>query len=65
MGVEMKRSAKDRPAAEPGGCECTRCGVIFIGAEWHELCGICDAETAPSDTTEPQRCPSTGELFGD
>jgi hypothetical protein len=23
--------------------ECNECGEIFIGAEWHALCGICDA----------------------
>jgi hypothetical protein len=34
-------SERDRPAKEPGGCECMNCGVIFIGAEWHTLCGIC------------------------
>lgn len=31
----------DRPAHEPGGCQCIRCGCIFIGEEWHELCAVC------------------------
>lgn len=35
----------DRPAhGEPGGCECFTCGVIFIGAEWHTQCGVCNAQ---------------------
>lgn len=33
---------RDRPASEnPGGCECERCGCIFIGEEWHSFCGVC------------------------
>lgn len=37
----------DRPAyGNPGGCECMKCGVIFIGAEHHELCAICIQEVA-------------------
>lgn len=31
----------NREAANPGGCECEKCGRVFIGAEWHVLCGIC------------------------
>ena len=31
----------NRDAANPGGCECEKCGRVFIGAEWHVLCGIC------------------------
>lgn len=36
---------KDRPAKEPGGCECMTCGAIFVGAEWHTQCGICYERT--------------------
>jgi hypothetical protein len=31
----------DRPARDPGGCECIHCDVIFIGEEWHTECAIC------------------------
>jgi hypothetical protein len=32
----------DRPAfGDPGGCECHVCGVIFIGAPWHDKCAVC------------------------
>jgi hypothetical protein len=32
----------DRPAyGNPGGCECMKCGVIFVGAEHHEFCAVC------------------------
>jgi hypothetical protein len=31
----------NRDAANPGSCECEKCGRVFIGAEWHVLCGIC------------------------
>lgn len=35
----------DRPAyGNPGGCECFDCGVIFVGAEWHTKCAVCDAQ---------------------
>lgn len=34
---------RDRPATEPGGCECQDCGCIFVGAEWHSVCGVCNA----------------------
>ena len=33
----------DRPAKEPGGCECIDCGEIFIGEPWHDRCAICIA----------------------
>jgi hypothetical protein len=31
----------DRATSEPGGCECYECGVIFVGAEHHTICGVC------------------------
>lgn len=31
----------DRKADDPGGMECADCGRIFVGAEWHHMCGIC------------------------
>jgi rubrerythrin len=34
----------DRPTSEPGGMECQTCGVIFVGAEWHYDCAVCDAK---------------------
>lgn len=37
----------DRPAyGNPGGCECMKCGVKFIGAEHHEYCAVCIDEIA-------------------
>jgi hypothetical protein len=33
----------NRPAENPGGCECKNCGRIFIGEEWHTECGVCAA----------------------
>lgn len=36
----------DRPAREPGGMECGRCGCIFIGEEWHGFCAVCIAAVA-------------------
>jgi hypothetical protein len=32
----------DRPTNEPGGMECMKCGCIFIGAEWHSYCRVCE-----------------------
>lgn len=42
------RSCPDgnRPAREPGGCECRRCGCTFVGEEWHEFCAMCIAIVA-------------------
>lgn len=37
--------SKDRPATNPGGMECMRCSVTFIGEEWHHLCGVCYRES--------------------
>ncbi len=36
--------SRDRPAAEPGGCECRECECVFIGAEGHTLCRVCNEE---------------------
>lgn len=33
--------SKDRPTSEPGGCECMKCGAIFIGGPTHDECGEC------------------------
>ena len=44
----------NRDAANPGGCECEKCGRVFIGAEWHVLCGICvDHGVAQPDGSGP------------
>lgn len=32
----------DRPTNEPGGMECEECQCIFIGAEWHSRCRVCE-----------------------
>lgn len=32
----------DRPTNEPGGMECVECQCIFIGAEWHSRCRVCE-----------------------
>lgn len=43
----------DRPAyGDPGGCECYECGVIFIGAEWHTKCAVCDAQAMEARRAE-------------
>lgn len=34
---------RDRPAKNPGGCECMECGCIFIGEEWDGLCAVCES----------------------
>ena len=39
----------DRPATEPGGMECMDCGVIFVGAEWHDRCAVCAAKPQNPD----------------
>lgn len=44
--------SRDRATHEPGGCECNRCGAIFVGAEWHDLCGMCWAEPAPNGVSK-------------
>lgn len=47
------KPVRDRPARNPGGCECQRCMAIFIGEEWHQFCGVCVAEVA-SEIAEVQ-----------
>ena len=37
----------DRPAANPGGMECEECGAIFVGAEWHSRCAVCEGRAKP------------------
>jgi hypothetical protein len=32
---------KHRPARNPGGLDCRRCGCTFIGEPWHRFCGVC------------------------
>lgn len=34
--------SRDRPTDAPGGCECLNCGCIFVGAESHEYCAVCE-----------------------
>lgn len=36
-----ERAKRDRPAGNPGGMQCERCGDEFIGEEWHACCAIC------------------------
>lgn len=33
--------SRGRPSPTPGGCECQRCGCIFVGDESHQFCGVC------------------------
>ena len=40
--------SKDRPTSEPGGCECMKCGAIFIGGPAHDECGECAAPARES-----------------
>lgn len=49
MGDTATKS-RDRPAKDPGGCECMDCGAIFVGAEWHTECGICAAWSGDGPT---------------
>jgi hypothetical protein len=44
---------RNRPTTEPGGCECMRCGAIFVGAECHDLCRLCADEPARQTRTPP------------
>jgi rubredoxin len=37
----------DRPAANPGGMQCEDCGAIFVGAEWHARCAVCEGKAQP------------------
>lgn len=39
-------SERNRATNYPGGCECMRCGCIFIGDESHDICGICESAIA-------------------
>lgn len=43
---ETTREQRDRPTTEPGGMVCECCGQLFIGAEWHSYCAICEFERA-------------------
>lgn len=52
---------KDRPAKNPGGVECERCGCIFIGEEWHSLCGICFASPPNAGTSCDQSAADVAE----
>ena len=55
---------RDRPADEPGGCECMVCGCVFIGAEWHDKCAACVAEpTEPPDYSDEE--PVRDDRFAD
>lgn len=58
-----KTITRDRPAQEPGGLECSRCGCIFIGEPWHKFCAVCAHEVAlelraiqmTGSTTKPEK----------
>jgi hypothetical protein len=45
----------DRPASYPGGCECLKCGVIFVGEEWHDECACCAAFRVVEDAVREIR----------
>lgn len=42
-------AVRDRPATNPGGCECQACGCVFVGAEWHVFCGACVEGASPKE----------------
>ena len=47
--------SRDRPAKQPGGQECSECGCIFIGEEWHALCRVCEeARSAAPQQSAPR-----------
>lgn len=52
----------DRATTEPGGMQCENCYVIFVGAEWHDLCGVCVEKHGPffrrTDTAQKQPTPT-------
>jgi hypothetical protein len=66
---------KNRPAKNPGGCECRTCGAIFIGEEWHTECAVClkarreriaaarDPETFTPEEREAAIRALTGEVY--
>jgi hypothetical protein len=39
-------ASPDRATDMPGGCDCVRCGRVFIGGPAHDLCGYCAAVNA-------------------
>jgi hypothetical protein len=49
---EPKQVDRNRPTMAPGGCECSKCGCVFIGGETHTECGICANE--PKRGTDAQ-----------
>lgn len=53
---------RNRPAYNPGGMECEKCGAIFIGADWHYYCGVCVEEVAAEEAAKRQR--SNAEIVG-
>lgn len=52
---EPNTTKRDRPARNPGGVECTRCGCIFVGEEWHQFCLVCVELTATEIAKEQGR----------
>jgi len=42
--LETDIKDRNRPAQNPGGCNCERCGCVFIGEEWHTFCAVCIEE---------------------
>lgn len=54
----------DRLASEPGGCDCHECGVIFVGAEWHTLCAVCDSRLKREAPRREARLGPKGESGG-
>lgn len=39
--TDNKETDRNRATMTPGGCECSKCGCIFIGGIEHDVCGIC------------------------
>ena len=49
---DNKETDLNRATMAPGGCECSKCGCIFIGGETHTECGICANETKQAPAVE-------------
>ncbi len=56
---------RSRATDEPGGQECNDCGCIFIGAEWHSVCSVCNDAREHAQRQDQQRAEWREELRRD
>lgn len=56
-----ERLNRDRAAKNPGGMQCQKCDEIFIGEEWHILCGVCVKLRDPSQPRDHVGSPAQRE----